>query len=201
MSNNKENLEGLVSKLKEQGISAGNEEKQRIIDDAKQEATAIISRAKKQSGEIVGEAEKKAAQVEENARTSIAQASRDVVEATRMAVLAYLKDVFRNQSEQLFTQDQYLKELLKAAVMAIPGDKIVTVPNEALKAMEAFFIKQSLSEKVVLKPLGEESTMIVVESKGEGDVQFVLSAQDIEDGLFSLLNKELVERITKGQGE
>ncbi len=201
MSNNKENLEGLVSKLKEQGISAGNEEKQRIIDDAKQEATAIISRAEKQSGEIVGEAEKKAAQVEENARTSIAQASRDVVEATRMAVLAYLKDVFRTQSEQLFTQDQYLKELLKAVVMAIPGDKTVTVPNEALKAMEAFFIKQSLSEKVDLKPLGEESTKIVVESNGAGDVQFVLSAQDIEDGLFSLLNKELVERITKGQGE
>lgn len=201
MNNNKENLEGLVSKLKEQGISAGNEEKRRIIDDAKQEAIAIISRAEEQSREIVGEAKKKAEQVEANARTSIAQASRDVVEATRMAVLAYLKDVFRSQSELLFTQDQYLRELLKAVVTTIKGDKTVSVPNEALNAMEAFFIKQSLSEKVVLKPLGEENTRIVIESKGAGDVQFVLSAQDIEDGLFSLLNKDLVGRIIKGQGK
>ena len=36
---------------------------------------------------------------------------------------------------------------------------------------------------------------------GNGDVQFVLSAKDVEEGLFSMLNKELVERITKGQGE
>jgi len=36
MSNNKENLEGLVSKLKEQGINAGKEEKQRIIKAARE---------------------------------------------------------------------------------------------------------------------------------------------------------------------
>jgi V/A-type H+-transporting ATPase subunit E len=201
MSNNKENLEGLVSKLKEQGINAGKEEKQRIIDAAKEEAAALVSRAKEQSNEIIGEAEKKAAQVEENARSAIAQASRDVIEATRMAVLEYLKEVFRIQTEKLFNQEQYLKELLKVVLEAIPGGKTATVPDEVLKAMEAFLIKQSLSEQVVLNPLGEKSTKIVIESNGTGDVQFVLSTQDIEDGLFSLLNKDLVARINKEQGE
>jgi V/A-type H+-transporting ATPase subunit E len=199
--NSKENLEGLVSKLKEQGINAGNEEKQRIIDAAKEEAAAIISRAEEQSGKMIEEVTKKSAQVEKNALSAIAQASRDVIEATRMAVLEYLKGVFRIQSESLFNQEQYLKELLKVVMEAIPGGKTVTVPDEVIKAMEAFLIKQSLSDQVVLNPLGEESTKIVVESNGSGDVQFVLSAQDIEDGLFSLLNKDLVERITKGQGE
>ena len=42
MKHNKENLEGIVSKLKEQGINAGEEEKQRIIDAAKAEATANL---------------------------------------------------------------------------------------------------------------------------------------------------------------
>jgi len=201
MSNNKENLEGLVAKLKEQGISAGQEEKQRIIKAAREEASAIKADAEKKAREIVDEACKKAAQLENNATTAIAQASRDMIEATRMALLNYLKSVFTSQSEKLFTQEQYTKELLKAVIQAIPGDKTVSVADNVVKDMEAFFMKEALSEKVVLKPLGEQSTKIVVVSKGKEDVQFVMSAQDIKDGLFYLLNKDLVERITKGQGE
>jgi len=201
MSNNKENLEGLVSKLKEQGIGAGEEEKKRIIKAAGEEAAVIKADAEKKAKEIVDEAEKKAAQLENNAQTAIAQASRDMIEATRMAVLNYLKSVFTSQSEKLFTQEQYTKELLKAVIQAIPGDKTVKVADNVAKDMEAFFLKEALSEKVVLKPLGEQSAKIVVESKGREGVQFVMSAQDIEDGLFSLLNKDLLERITKGQGE
>ncbi len=199
MNNNKENLEGLVSKLKEHGISAGKKEEHRIIESAKGEAKSIISRAEKQSREIVEEARKKAAQIEENAQTTIAQASRDMLVATRVAVLQYLKSVFGEQCESLFKQEQYFKELLMAAVDAILGDKKVSVPDNVLKEMEAFLLKQALSEQVVLKPLGENNAKIVVESTDNGAVQFVLSSQDIEDGLFSMLNKDLVERITKGQ--
>ena len=45
------------------------------------------------------------------------------------------------------------------------------------------------------------NTKIIVEASDKGDVQFVLSSKDIEEGLFSMLNKDLVERITKGQEE
>lgn len=201
MSNNKENLEGLVSKLREQGINAGKEEKQRLIKAAKEEAAAIISGAERQSREILEEANRKAEQVMGNAQASIVQASRDMVEATRMSVLRYLRSVFGKQAEDLFTQVQYSKELLKAVMDALPGDKTVTVADNVLKEMESFIMAQALSEKVVLKPLGDNSTKIIVESSDKGDVQFVLSSRDIEEGLFSLLNKDLVERITKGKGE
>lgn len=199
MNSNKENLEGLVSKLKQSGINAGKKEQQRIIESARQEAAEIISNAEKQSKEIIAEADKKASQLETNAQTSIAQASRDMIEATKTAVLHYLKAVFKSQSESLFTQHEYASELLKAVLEVIPGDKTATVPDGVLKKMEAFLIKQALAERVVLKPLGETGVQIIVESDNSGDVQFVLNPQDIEDGLFSLLNKELVERIIKGQ--
>lgn len=200
MSNNKENLEGLVSKLKEQGIGAGKEEKQRIINAAKEEAAEIISGAEKQSKEIIKEAEKKASQFEANAQSAIAQASRDMVEATRVSVLKYMKSVFSRESEALFTQEQYTSELLKVVLETIQGDKTVSVADDVLKGMEAFIMKQALSDKVVLQSLGSNDAKIVVESAGKDDVQFVLSAGDIEAGLFSLLNKDLVARIKKEQG-
>jgi V/A-type H+-transporting ATPase subunit E len=201
MSDNKTNLEGLVSKLKEQGIDAGNEEKARIIASAKEEAAQIKADAEKQSKKIIEEANRKAEQLMGNAQTSIAQASRDMVEATRMTVLKFMKSVFTKQAEALFTQEQYSKELLKVVMEAIPGDKTVTVADEVLKGMEAFIKQKALSETIVLKPLGDNSAKIVVESSDKDDVQFVLDARDVEQGLFSMLNKDLVERITKGQGE
>jgi len=199
MSNNKENLEGLISKLKQQGIEAGEEERKRIIASAKEEAAKIKADAAKQSKAIIEVANRKAEQMMGNAQTSIAQASRDMVEATRMSVLKYLKSVFAKQAEALFTQEQYTKELLKVVMEAIPGDKTVTVADDVLRGMESFIRKEALSEQIILKPLGENKSKIIVESSENGDVQFVLSSRDIEDGMFSMLNKDLVERITKGQ--
>ena len=167
MSNNKENLEGLVAKLKEQGISAGQEEKKSIIKAAREEAAAIKADAEKKAKEIVEEAEKEATQLENNGQNSIAQASRDIIEATRLAVLNYLKSVFRLQAEDLFTQEQYSKELLQAVIAAIPGDKTVSVADDVLKGMESFIKKTALSEKVVLKPLNHYKKFSLLANKSK----------------------------------
>ena len=199
MKQNKNNLEGIVSKLKEQGIDAGEEEKQRIIENAKAQADQLISEAKATSKKIVEEAETKAAQAEKNAQTAISQASRDMVEATKIAVLNYLKSVFSKECKTLFTQKQYLKELLEAVVGSISGNKSVKVAPEMLKDMEAFLLTEALKEEVTLSPLSASKTKIKVKSTDKNGVSFVLSSKDVEAGLFTLLNKDLVERITKAQ--
>lgn len=201
MSQNKENLEGIVSKLKKQGIDAGEEEKQRIIENAKEQAEKLILEAKEASKIIVEEAQTKATQVEKNTKTAIAQASRDMVESTKIAVLKHLKQVFGEECKNLFTQEQYLKELLQAVVASISGNKSVEVAPEMLKDMEAFLLIKALKEKITLKPLSGSKTEIKVTSTEKEGLRFVLSSEDVEAGLFALLNKDLVERITKAQEE
>lgn len=201
MSQNKENLEGIVSKLKKQGIDAGEEEKQRIIENAKAQAEQLISEANAKSKAIVEEAETKAAQTQKNAQTAITQASRDMVEATKIAVLNYLKSVFGKECKTLFTQEQYLKELLQAVLSSIAGNKSVKVAPEMMKDMEAFLLTEALKEEVELKPLSTSKTKIKVKSTDENGLSFVLSSNDIEAGLFALLNKDLVKRITKAREE
>lgn len=199
MKQNKKNLEGIVSKLKEQGIDAGEEEKQRIIENAKKQADKLISEAKATSKTIVEEAEVKAVQAEKNAQTAIVQASRDMVEATKIAVLKYLESVFGKECKTLFTQEQYLKELLEAVVGSISGNKSVKIAPEMLKDMEAFLLSEAIKEEVTLEPLSSSKTKIKVKSTEKDGVSFVLSSKDVETGLFALLNKDLVERITKAQ--
>lgn len=199
MEKNKENLEGIVSKIKEQGINAGEQEKQRIIDGARKQAEQIISDAKTQSDEIIERAKEETAQLERNSQTAINQASRDMLEATRTAVLEYLKSVFGEQCESLFTQKQYMENLLKLMLEAIPGNKTVEVPDALLKDMEAYILKAATKEDVVIKPLAQNDAKIVITSKGKAGLQYVLSAEDLEEGMFSLLNKNIVERITQKQ--
>lgn len=201
MNHNKENLEGIVSKLKEQGINAGELEKEKIIENAKAEAAKLIADAKASSETIIKEAETKAEQTEKNARTAIAQASRDMVEATKIAVLKYMKSVFGAECKTLFTDAKYLQELLKAVLESMSGQKSVKVAPEVQKEMEAFLLKEGLKDEVTLEPLSHSKAKIKMKSEGKGGVSFVLSAEDVEHALFALLNKDLVERITKAQEE
>lgn len=199
MEKNIENLEGIVSKIKEKGINAGEEERQRIIEEARKQAEKILSDAKAQSAEIISLAKEEAAQTEKNTQSAIAQASRDMLEATRTAVLDYLKSVFSDQCENLFTQKQYLEKLLKLILEAIPGDKTVEVPDALLGDMETFLIKEATKDEVVIKPLAHSEAKIVVTSNGTAGLQYVLSAEDLEEGMFSLLNKNIVDRIKQKQ--
>nr|WP_319401151.1 hypothetical protein [uncultured Carboxylicivirga sp.] len=199
MNDNKENLEGIVAKLKEQGINAGETEKLRIIEEAKKQAEAIISEAETQKKAIIDEANTKAEQTGKNAQTALKQASRDMVEATKVAVLKYMESIFGGLTKSLFTQEQYLQELVKAVVASIEGNKTVSVPAETLKGMEAFIASEGLKQQVELKPLANSDAKIEVQSSDKSGVQFVLSDNDIQQAMFALLNKDLVERITQSQ--
>ncbi len=198
---NKENLEGIVAKLKEQGINAGEAEKQRIIEAAKKEADALIAEAESIKKNIIEEATTKAEQAHKNAQIAIAQASRDMVEATKVSVLKHMESVFGSLCEGLFTQEEYMKELTKAVVDSISGNKKVMLAPEMSQKVEAFLLENALKDQIELQPLAKSEAKIVVKSTDKKGVEFVLSSQDVKQGLFSLLNKDLVERITKNTEE
>uniref|UniRef100_UPI0025F55FF5 hypothetical protein n=1 Tax=uncultured Draconibacterium sp. TaxID=1573823 RepID=UPI0025F55FF5 len=180
MKQNKENLEGIVSKLKEQGINAGEAEKQRIIETAKQQAEKLIADAESKSKAIIEEAEIKAAQAQKNAEKAISQAFRDMIEATKIAILKHLKSVFGKECKTLFSQEEYLKELLKVVIDSISGKKSIKVPPEMQKEMEAFLLKEALTEEVTLKPLSASKAKIKVKSTDKEGISFVVSSKEIE---------------------
>lgn len=200
-NSNIENLEGIISKLKNQGINAGESEKKRILDAAKVEAEKIIADAKNKSKDLVQKAEADAKQMEKNAKTAINQASRDIIEATKIEIIHKLKTIFKLQSNELFTQEQYLQELLKLVTQMMPESRNVQVPASLAKQMQDYIIKQALNEKLQIKPLPNNEAKIILSKHDDDDLQFVLSSQDIEEALFSLVNKELIETIIKNREE
>lgn len=200
-NSNIENLESIISKLKNQGIEAGETEKQQIIDSANENAEKIIAGAEAKRQEILDKAKKEADQMEKNAKAAIKQASRDVIEATKITILEKLKQTFRKQSDKLFTQEQYLQEILKVVAEMLPGKKTVEVTSPLVEKMQAFLVNDTLGEGMEIKPLAKNEAKITVTRGGQEEVQFVVTSKDIENAVFSLLNKDLVELITKTREE
>lgn len=196
MKNGLENLEGVISKLKEQGINEGEAEKKRIIDSANQKAESIISKAEASAKEKIKNAENNILMLENNSKASLKQASRDFIEATKVALLNHLQNNFTEHVEKLFTQEQYLQKILNVVLETIPGDKKVSVAPELAKEMQAYLKASTFKESTEIKPLANSDAKIIIENSGKNKLQFVLSAQDVQDGLFSLINKDLIDKIT-----
>lgn len=196
---NQENLEGIVSKLKEQGIKAGETEKNRLIEAANEKAEKMLAEAEAHAKKIVAKAEAEAAQIEKNSNAAISQAARDMVEATKIAITKHLKEVFGTQCENIITQDEYLKELLKLVLVKIEGNKTVEVPATQLKKMQTFIAGTALKNGVEVKPLSKSEAKISITCNDNEGIQYVITSKDIEDGLFSLLNHDLLELINNNR--
>lgn len=196
---NQENLEGIVSRLKEQGIKAGEAEKTRLLDSANEKAEKMLAEAETKSKEIIEKAKNDAAQIEKNAIAAISQAARDIIEATKIAVIKDLQKVFGKQCESLINQEEYLELLLKAVLETIPGNKTVEVSHAQVQKMQSFIVSSALKDGIKVKPLEKSEAKISVTCDDNKGIQYVVTSKDIEEVLFNLLNKELVERITNSK--
>ncbi len=196
-----ENLQGIVSMLKEQGIEAGEKEKNRLIELANKKVEEMLADAKAKSEEIIKKAKTEAAQIEKNSQAAISRSARDMVEATKIAIINHLKNVFGTQCESLLNEEQYLKELLEAVLKTIEGNKTVNVSPEQVQKMQSFIASSALKDGIEIKPLPKSEAKISVKCNGNEGIQFVLTSKDIEDGLFTSLNKDLVERIKNSKEE
>lgn len=201
MNNNIENLEGIVLKLKKQGVEAGESEKKLIIDNARKQATDLLLSAQQERDYIIKKAEADAKLIKQNTQSALQQASRDMVEATKVSVLKLLKEIFGKQCENLFTHEQYMQEILHAAVKSIPGEKEITVPSKVAHSMEDFLIHESLTKDIKLKPLHTNESKIEIRPTKEKGMQYVVSSQDIENCLFSLINKDLIQLLSHNREE
>lgn len=195
MNKNDENLEGLVKKLQQQGIAEGNAEKKKIITAANNEAEEIIAKANTKAEQIVAKAKEEAEQLEKNGNAALKQAFRDLIGATEVASLKFLKSVFGTQCQKTFAETEYLKILVDAAVSQIKGNKTLQISADKVEDMQNYLVAQGLSDTIKLKPLPQKESRIVINCDENKGVSFTLESDDIENALFELLNPELVKRI------
>lgn len=112
-----EKLQGLLEKIKTEGIEKAEAEKQKIIDDAKKEAQKIIDKANSEAESARKKAEEDSENLKKRAETAVQQASRDIMLKLKGEIQKRLENLVRDVSTESMTPEfmgDVIKEMAKA---------------------------------------------------------------------------------------
>lgn len=117
-----EDLQGLLDRIRNDGLQKAESEREKIIASAKKEAAEIIDKAKAEAESITRQAETSAAQEKERAETTIRQAARDILIALKADILERLRRIVKNAAGEAMTPQLMAQVVEKIADSSKAGD-------------------------------------------------------------------------------
>lgn len=112
-----ETIESFVAKLQAEGVQAGQQEGQRLRQQAQQEADEIIRRARQEAEKIAADAKTQADQTRARAATELQLAARDAVLRAQSALSRILSAVLACDVRKCLEDNDFLGRLLHDIVM------------------------------------------------------------------------------------
>ncbi len=188
-------VQELITRLKGDGVRAGQDEAQRMIKDAQEKAVNIIAQAHTEAEELL-----RSTRVEVEAEKSAANESlKTAIRDTELMLESRLKASFSDHVKHLVSSELKDKKFLKELVLKIAGSSCSGIPDE--KELELLVAKEQLDPLVLgisgtvlrkgieIKPSGTDNAGILIRMKGE-DIEIDLS----DNALSEILLKYLLPR-------
>lgn len=108
-------VEELIQKLRDDGVSAGKEQAQKIIEDAEYEAEKIVADAKKNAQKVLEDAQAEAARTKKSGEDALNIAMRDIV----LKLKAKLSETVGDRVRKLICTDLAQEDFLKALILEV----------------------------------------------------------------------------------
>ena len=116
-----EKLQGLLEKIKKEGLEKAGIEKQKILDDAKKEAQKIVDKANDEAELIRKKAEEDAKKLEKRSETAVRQASRDIMLKLKGELQKRLENLVHDLSSESMTPE-FMGNIIKEMAAAFSKD-------------------------------------------------------------------------------
>ena len=188
-------VQDLINRLKDDGVKAGQDEAQRMTNEAQEKAVNIVTKARTEAEELM-KSTRAEIEVEKNAAIeSLKIAIRD----TELMLESNLKTVFADHVKHLVSKELGDNELLKQLVLKIAGSSSSDIPED--KEMDLLVAKEKLDPLVLaisgtvlreglqIKSSDTDNAGILIRMKGE-DVEIDLS----DNAISEILLKHLLPR-------
>ena len=191
-------LEGLITKIKEEGVAVADKEAQGIVAEAEEKSKSIIADAKKQADTIVTTAKQNAEKLEKQAQEAARQSVRDVILMLKQRVVELLDVVLKRQiKEQL--QPDVLKEIIVKLVEGFKKDKqldleIILAQGDKDKLEKLIFdaLTKEMSKGVTLKVSSNVESGFRIGLKGDNSY-YDFTDESLTEALKVYLNPKLRE--------
>ncbi len=139
----------LLQRLRQDGVEAGEAEKQRLLRDAEEQAAALLADAKAKAKEIVAAADAEAVAKRKQLDAELGMAARDFALrfAERVKSQA-IEPLVRAQVDVGLDDPNLLKEVLSGLIREKAGDASVTVSPEIQQKLGAYFERELAGQLV-----------------------------------------------------
>lgn len=119
-------VQALIDRLKSEGITAGQEEAERVLASAKAKADKLVAEAEGRAAEIIDKAKNDAAAETAAANDALKIAARDLVLRLRNELASRIGDETRRLLGDAFTDEDFLKRLILAIAAKAKQDAGIT---------------------------------------------------------------------------
>lgn len=106
-----EELQGLINKIREEGIKAAENKASEIEKEAKHKAETLIAQASKKASDILDDAREKITRSEDASKESLKQAGRDLMLVLRKEINAMLDKLVAAHVHKVLTSEEMAKIL------------------------------------------------------------------------------------------
>ena len=141
-------LQQLTEKIFKEGISKGNAEAEKIINDSKKEASDIIANAKKEGDKIINNAKKKSEEIKSSSEAEFRLSSKQAINALKQQIADLVNgEIVGTAVKEAFKDNDFVKRLIETSIKnwKPASDEIIDIsillPEKLEKEVQQYFTK------------------------------------------------------------
>ena len=193
-------IQELTDKIYREGVEKGNEEAQRLINEAHQEAQKVLENARKEAEMILAEAQKSADELKNNTKSELKLFAGQAVNALKTEISNLLTNQTISDTVKGFTSDkEYLNKFIVALATQWSADEsmVIAVKDaEPLKKYFAAHAKSLLDKGVTIESVNGMKALFSI-SPADGSYKVNFGEEELENYFKDFLRPRLVEMLFK----
>lgn len=189
-------IQELTSKIYEEGIIKGNQDAERIREEAQNYYNDKVKEAQKEAEQIIRKAEEKAAELSKNTQSELQLFARQAVDALKTEIVNLLADKIAVSSiEKAFEAKDFMHKLLLTFVQQMAKEEQVSVGAENAEAFKKYVennAREILDNKLTIKEVKGLPAEFIIEPK-DGSFKIYFGEEEFLNYFKTFLRPQLVE--------
>jgi V/A-type H+-transporting ATPase subunit E len=170
-------IQELTEKLFLEGVEKGEQEAQRLIEDAQNRRKNLIEEAQNEAKEIVSKAQKQVADLKKNTEAELKLYAAQAIEALKSEVVNLLNHTLaHNAVETVCNQPDFMQQMILKLVAEWAKNEQLTIETEDTAALKTYFernAKELLDKGLKIEQInGKKHTFTIAPADGTYKINF-----------------------------
>lgn len=193
-------IQELTDKIYREGVEKGNEEAQRLVNEAHQEAQKVLEEAQKKAEQILAEAQKSADELSDNTKSELKLFAGQAVNALKTEISNLLTNQTVSDAVKGFVSDKdFFNKFIVALALQWSADEPVVIAVKDADSLKKYFAshaKSLLDKGVEIESVNGMKALFSI-SPADGSYKVNFGEEELVNYFKDFLRPRLVEMLFK----